>query len=286
LSHRILVLRAGRIVAEYDGATATKDDVMRAAFQATRAKRRRMREEFAEARRFGLAARHAAKLERNHASCTTAPDGTVRCVNRPPFDAICPRRSAVAVADAGPGAQPPSRPPATAASDTRPPATASSGAQPTPRPPATAASDTRPPATAASDARPPATSGSGAQPTPRPPATAASGAQPPPRPPATTAPSTQPPRPPATAASGTQSPPRPPATATSGAQRHHDHPPRRPPARGRPQWRWPAPDHRGRRPRGHRRRRPAPGPQRLSRMSGQRQCRRDTRQCRPRQLRR
>ncbi|HEU5434092.1 MAG TPA: ATP-binding cassette domain-containing protein, partial [Thermomicrobiales bacterium] len=38
LSHRILVLRSGRIVAEFDGATATKDDVMDAAFQAAPAK--------------------------------------------------------------------------------------------------------------------------------------------------------------------------------------------------------------------------------------------------------
>jgi ribose transport system ATP-binding protein len=38
LSHRILVLRAGRIVAEFDGATATKDDVMDAAFQSAPAK--------------------------------------------------------------------------------------------------------------------------------------------------------------------------------------------------------------------------------------------------------
>jgi rhamnose transport system ATP-binding protein len=36
LSHRILVLRAGRVVAEFDGAAATKDAVMNAAFQAVR----------------------------------------------------------------------------------------------------------------------------------------------------------------------------------------------------------------------------------------------------------
>ncbi|HEX5498668.1 MAG TPA: heme ABC transporter ATP-binding protein, partial [Thermomicrobiales bacterium] len=38
LSHRILVLRTGRIIAEFDGSTATKDDVMAAAFQSAPAK--------------------------------------------------------------------------------------------------------------------------------------------------------------------------------------------------------------------------------------------------------
>jgi len=51
-----------------------------AAWQAARDKRRRMREEFARARAYGLAARHATKLARIHAACTVDVDGTVRCV--------------------------------------------------------------------------------------------------------------------------------------------------------------------------------------------------------------
>ena len=49
------------------------------AWHAARARRRRTREELAEARRFGLAARHATKLARIHAPCGVEPDGTVRC---------------------------------------------------------------------------------------------------------------------------------------------------------------------------------------------------------------
>ena len=88
-----------------------------AAFEAARQKRRRMREEFAEARCFGLAARHAAKLKRNHVACTVDADGTVRCVNKPPYDAICPRRPAVT-----PGGQPTAAAKPPAAVGVRPPA--------------------------------------------------------------------------------------------------------------------------------------------------------------------
>jgi hypothetical protein len=65
-----------------------------AAWRARREWKRQAREEFAEARRFGLAARQAAKLARIHAACTVSADGTVHCVDSPPYDAICPRRPA------------------------------------------------------------------------------------------------------------------------------------------------------------------------------------------------
>src|SRR5689334_10026451 len=51
-----------------------------------------MRAAFARARNFGLAARHAAKLERVHAACAVTPDGTVHCTDSPPYDMTCPRR--------------------------------------------------------------------------------------------------------------------------------------------------------------------------------------------------
>jgi hypothetical protein len=66
-----------------------------AAWEAARLKRRQVREELARARRFGLAARHAAKMARIHAACTVAEDGTIHCVDRPPFDVLCPLRPPV-----------------------------------------------------------------------------------------------------------------------------------------------------------------------------------------------
>src|SRR4051794_27853626 len=82
-----------------------------AAFEAARQKRRRGGGEVAGARQFGLAARHATKMACIHAACTVADDGTVRCVDPPPFDRLCPLRPAA------PDARPtkaPTRPPANA----------------------------------------------------------------------------------------------------------------------------------------------------------------------------
>ena len=62
-----------------------------AAWQARREWKRRAREEFAEARRFGLAARHATKLARIHAACDVGADGDFRCVVNPAFTSFCPR---------------------------------------------------------------------------------------------------------------------------------------------------------------------------------------------------
>lgn len=111
-----------------------------AAWRARRQWKRRAREEFAEARKFGLAARHAAKLERIHASCTVAADGTVHCVDDPPYDAICPRRpTAPATATAARPARAADSRPATA-TDSRPTTATVNDARP-------AVSQTPPPVT-------------------------------------------------------------------------------------------------------------------------------------------
>src|SRR6185437_12599750 len=65
-----------------------------AAWRARREQKRRVREEFAEARRFGLAARHATKLARIHAACAVTEDGTFRCAAEPTFSDWCPRNPA------------------------------------------------------------------------------------------------------------------------------------------------------------------------------------------------
>jgi len=61
-----------------------------AAWQAQRQQKRRVREEFAEARRHGLAARHAAKLARIHAACAVDETGRFRCAADPKFSEWCP----------------------------------------------------------------------------------------------------------------------------------------------------------------------------------------------------
>lgn len=65
-----------------------------AAWRARREWKRRAREEFGEARRHGLAARHATKLARIHAECRFTEDGTFRCAAEPRFSAWCPRNPA------------------------------------------------------------------------------------------------------------------------------------------------------------------------------------------------
>jgi hypothetical protein len=62
-----------------------------AALQARRDWQRRAREEFGEARRHGLAARHAAKLANFHAACTVTEDGTLHCAEGSPYSRCCPR---------------------------------------------------------------------------------------------------------------------------------------------------------------------------------------------------
>src|SRR5689334_6148516 len=128
-----------------------------------RQEQRRVRVEFARARRLGLAARHAAKLERVHEACTVADDGRVCCVVQPAFASLCPRQPA-AVQPPTPRSSAPLRPAAA------PPA-------PPPPPPPPPPAGTPPPAAAPGRAGAPRGGAAGAAPPPPPPAA------PPPAPP-------------------------------------------------------------------------------------------------------
>src|SRR6266540_1485860 len=60
-----------------------------------RARKRAIRAEFKRVRDIGLARRHAVKLARIHAACSTDPDGTVHCRVDARFSAECPSRLAL-----------------------------------------------------------------------------------------------------------------------------------------------------------------------------------------------
>src|SRR6266540_2776253 len=60
-----------------------------------RARKRAIRAEFKRVRDIGLARRHAVKLARIHAACSTDPDGTVHCTVDARFSAECPSRLAL-----------------------------------------------------------------------------------------------------------------------------------------------------------------------------------------------